>query len=66
MNARVVKPAAGGLALDDELDLETRQQNFVEHPNDEFVLTDSQTAHFGGIIRGLQGRGQRAKVEVRG
>jgi len=49
MNARVVQPAAGGLALDDELDLEARQQDFVEHPNDEFVLTDCQTAHLLGL-----------------
>ena len=27
--------------LDDELDLEARQQDLVEHPDDQFVLTDS-------------------------
>jgi hypothetical protein len=26
--------------FDDELDLEARQQDFVEHPDDQFVLTD--------------------------
>jgi hypothetical protein len=45
MHARVVKAAGGRLALDDELDLEARQQNFVEHPDDEFVLADGKTPH---------------------
>jgi hypothetical protein len=26
--------------FDDELDLEAGQQDFVEHPDDQFVLTD--------------------------
>jgi hypothetical protein len=34
--------AAGERAvLDDELDLESGQQDFVEHPDDQFVLADS-------------------------
>src|SRR5262245_49284954 len=34
-----------GPLLDDELDLEAGQQDFVEHPDDQFVLTDGQTPH---------------------
>src|SRR5262249_44013654 len=30
--------------FDDELDFETGQQDLIEHPDDEFVLTDCQTA----------------------
>ena len=38
--------AAGERAvLDDELDLEAGQQDFVEHPDDQLVLTDGQTSH---------------------
>ena len=40
-HTRVVQAASQRPVLDDELDLEPWQQDFVEHPDDQFVLTDS-------------------------
>jgi hypothetical protein len=40
VDARIVQPARERALFHDELDLEARQQNLVEHPDDEFVLTD--------------------------
>ena len=37
----IVEAAGERPILNDELDLETRQQDFVEHPDDQLVLTDS-------------------------
>ncbi len=37
----LVEAARERPVLDDELDLESRQQDFVEHPDDQFVLADS-------------------------
>jgi hypothetical protein len=42
-----VQPSRQGPVFDDELDFESRQQDLVEHPDDEFVLTDGQTPHRG-------------------
>ena len=39
-------------AFDKEVDLEARQQHFVERPDDQFILTDGQNAH----VRSRQGR----------
>ncbi len=39
-DARLVEAARERPVLDDELDLEAGQQDFVEHPDDQFVLTD--------------------------
>ena len=36
----VVQPARQRPVFDDELDLEAGQQDLVEHPDDQFVLTD--------------------------
>jgi hypothetical protein len=36
-----VETAGEQPVLDDELDLESRQQDLVEHPDHQFVLTDS-------------------------
>ncbi len=38
---RLVEAAGERPVLDDELDLESRQQDLVEHPDDQFVLADS-------------------------
>jgi hypothetical protein len=35
-----VKAARQHAAVDDELDFEAGQQDFVEHPDDQFVLAD--------------------------
>jgi hypothetical protein len=35
-----VEPARQRPVLDDEFDLEAGQQDLVEHPDDQFVLTD--------------------------
>ena len=40
VHAGVVETARERPALDDELDLEAGQQDLVEHPDDQFVLTD--------------------------
>src|SRR4029078_12005706 len=40
-----VKTAGERPILDDELDLESGEQNLVEHPDDEFVLANSKTPH---------------------
>jgi len=40
-----VEAAGERPVLDDELDLEAGRQDFGEHPDDQFVLTDSQTSH---------------------
>ena len=39
-DAGVVEAPRERPAFDDELDLEAGQQDFVEHPDDQFVLTD--------------------------
>jgi hypothetical protein len=36
----VVQPARERPVLDDELDVEARQQDLVEDPDDQLVLTD--------------------------
>jgi hypothetical protein len=41
VDAAVVQPPCGGLALDDELHVEAGQQDLVEHPDDQLVLADS-------------------------
>src|SRR5262249_16054005 len=33
--------------FDDELHFEAGQEDFVQHPDDQFVLTDGQTPHWG-------------------
>ena len=38
--AGVVQPPRERPVLDDELDLEAGQQDLVEHPDDQLVLTD--------------------------
>jgi hypothetical protein len=35
-----MQPPGDRLALDDELHVEAGQQDFVEHPDDQFVLAD--------------------------
>jgi hypothetical protein len=35
-----MQPAGERLAFDDELHVEAGQQDFVEHPDDQFVLAD--------------------------
>ena len=40
VDAGVVQPPRGRLALDDELDVEAGQQDLVEHPDDQLVLAD--------------------------
>ena len=42
---RVLQAPRQGPLFDNELDLETGQQDLVEHPDDQFVLTDGQTPH---------------------
>jgi hypothetical protein len=44
-DAGVMQAPGERLALDDEFDLEAGQQDFVEHPDDQFVLTDGETPH---------------------
>ena len=39
-DAGVVEPPRQRPVLDDEFDLEAGQQDLVEHPDDQFVLTD--------------------------
>ena len=39
-DAGVVEAARERPVLDDELDFEAGQQDLVEHPDDQFVLTD--------------------------
>ena len=48
----VVETTGEGPAFDKEVDLEARQQHFVERPDDQFVLTDGQNAQ----VRSRQGR----------
>ena len=36
---------ASGFVLDDELDFEAGQQDLVEHPDDQLVLTDREALH---------------------
>ena len=45
LDAGVVQAPRQRPVLDDELDLEAGQQDFVEHPDDQLVLTDGQTPH---------------------
>jgi hypothetical protein len=40
-----MEAAGEGPAFDKEVNLEARQQNFVERPDDQFILTDGQNAH---------------------
>ena len=40
VDAGVVQPAGERPVLDDEFDLEAGQQDLVEHPDDQLVLTD--------------------------
>jgi hypothetical protein len=42
-----VEPPRHRAAFDDEFDLEPGQQDFIEHPDDKFVLTDGYTPHRG-------------------
>ena len=42
---RVVQPARERPAFDEKVDLEARQEDFVEGPDDQLVLTDSQNSH---------------------
>src|SRR5262249_34193589 len=44
-HAGVVQAPGEGPLFDDELDLEAGQQDLVEHPDDQLVLTDGQTPH---------------------
>ena len=39
-DAGVVEPPGERPVLDDELDLEAGQQDLVQHPDDQLVLTD--------------------------
>ncbi len=45
LDAGVVETPRQRAALDDEFDLEAGQQDFVEHPDDQLVLTDGETPH---------------------
>ena len=49
----VMKTPGEGPAFDKEVNLEARQQYFVERPDDQFILTNGQNAQ----IRSRQGRG---------
>ena len=40
VHPRLVEAAGERPVLDDELDLEAGQQDLVEHPDDQLVLTD--------------------------
>jgi len=40
-----VKLAAERLALDQELDVETGHQGLIEHPDEQFGLTDGDAPH---------------------
>ena len=61
----VVKTPGEGPAFDKEVNLEARQQYFVERPDDQFILTNGQNAQ----IRSRQGRGpalrRHPKAEAR-
>jgi hypothetical protein len=46
-----MKTPGKGPAFDKEVDLEARQENFVERPDDQFILTNGQNAH----VRSRQG-----------
>jgi hypothetical protein len=57
----IVQPARDRLALDDEFHFEAGQQDLIEHPDDQFVLTDGETPHrvnspwyTSGCIRGAR------------
>ena len=50
--SRVVEPPGEGLALDEELDLEAREEHLVEGPYDQLVLTDRENAHVSQASRG--------------
>jgi len=41
----VMQPARERLAFDEKIDLEAGRQAFVEHPDDQFGLTDGETPH---------------------
>ena len=45
VQAGVMQPAGERLALDEELDFEAGQQDFVEHPDDQLGLADGETPH---------------------
>jgi hypothetical protein len=45
VDAGLVQAARERPVLDDELYLETGQQDLIQHPDDQFVLTDGQTPH---------------------
>jgi hypothetical protein len=40
-----VEATGEGPALDQEVNLEARQQDLVERPDDQFILTDGENAH---------------------
>jgi hypothetical protein len=40
LDAGVAETSSEGPIFDDELDLETGQQDLIEHPDDQLVLTD--------------------------
>ena len=44
-DARVVQPPRERSVFDDELELESREQDLVEHSDDELVLADGETPH---------------------
>ncbi len=45
LDVGVVETPRHRAAFDDEFDFKTRRQDFVEHPDDQFVLTDGEAPH---------------------
>ena len=62
VHARFVEAAGEGLALDEELDLEAGQQDFVQHPDDQLGLTDGQAPH--RIDQSRRRRNLRHRLEL--